>query len=231
MHEAHPIEVGEARASEMVNGTRLLADALGFSAHDAIPAWLAQDAGEAGAIVLAARADGRLVGFSLALPAFDGHERSYFSCGLAVDRRLRSHGIGRRLKLAQRDVAVERGVRVIRWRADPLNAGGLRLYLDGLGARLVGYRAELYAGVRQDAEVPHDDVDIEWRLDSDAAPRPHGPTVELPWDVSTLDPAAVLQWRLAVRSAVRDALAAGCTGVGVDRAPDARRAWLRFTAT
>ena len=230
MDDAEPVEVGEARASELIEGTRLLADVLGFPARDAIPAWLAQDAGDAGAIVLAARADGRLVGFSIALPAFDGPERSYFSCVLAVDARLRSRGIGRRLKLAQRDQAIARGVRVIRWRADPLNAAGLRLYLDGLGARLVGYRAELYAGVRVDDGVPHDDVDIEWRLEATAPAPADGARVELPWDAGALGRRAVLRWRLAVRSAVRDALAAGGAGVSVERARDARRAWLRFTA-
>jgi predicted GNAT superfamily acetyltransferase len=231
MDPGQAIEVGEARPSELIDGTRLLAEALGFPARDAVPAWLAQDAAEAGAIVLAARADGRLVGFSLALPAFTGAERSYISCGLAVDPGHRSRRIGLRLKLAQRDAALARGVRVIRWRADPLNAAGLRLYLDGLGALLVGYRAELYAGVRDDGEVPHDDVDIEWRLDAGAPPAAHGPRVELPWDHAALGRQAAMRWRLGVRSAVRDALAAGSAGVSVERAAGARRAWLRFTAS
>ena len=230
MADGRAIEVGEASSAELAPGTRLLADALGFSARDALPAWLMQDAQEAGALVLAARARGRLAGFSVALPAFSGEQRWYFSCGLAVEPGLRSHGIGRLLKLAQRDRALERGVDLIRWRADPLNAAGLRLYLDGLGARLTGYRADLYAGVREHAAGPHDDVDIEWRLGDAVPSHADGPRVELPWEVASLAAADARRWRLDVREAVRDALARDRVGVGLERDPAARRAWLRFGA-
>ncbi len=230
MAEAIEVEVGEARSSELAAGTQLLADALGFSPRDALPAWLAQDALEAGALVLAARARGGLAGFSVALPAFSGDERWYFSCGLAVAAGLRSRGIGRLLKLAQRDRALARGVDVIRWRADPLNAAGLRLYLDGLGARLTGYRADLYAGVRDDPAGPHDDVDVEWRLRGAVTRNGDGPRVELPWDAAALPAGDARRWRLAVRAGVREALAGERIGVGVERDPAARRAWLRFGA-
>ena len=230
MAEALEIEVGEARSCELAAGTQMLADALGFSARDSLPAWLVQDAREAGALVLAARARGRLAGFSVALPAFSGDERSYFSCGLAVERGLRSRGIGRLLKLAQRDRALERGVQVIRWRADPLNAAGLRLYLDGLGARLTGYRADLYAGVREDPVGEHDDVDIEWRLVGAAAPCGDGRRVELPWDAAALPPVDARRWRIAVRAGVQEALAGDRLGVGVERDRAAHRAWLCFGA-
>ena len=230
MADAEAIEVREARPAELCAGTELLAGALGFAARDAVPAWLAQDAQEAGGLALVALAGEELAGFSLALPACDGAERSYFSCGLAVQDRLRSRGVGRRLKLAQRALALERGAALIRWRADPLNAAGLRLYLDGLGARLVGYRAELYAGVRADGDVPHDDVEIEWRLREAPARGARGPLVELPWDAAELDPGAARHWRLAVRGEVRAVLAAGAVGAGVERDAAARRAWLRFEA-
>ena len=155
-----------------------------------------------------------------------------FSCGLAVARSHRGHGIGRRLKLEQRQQALELGIRTIRWRADPLNVAGLRLYLDGLGARLVGYRTELYAGIRDDGPVPHDDVDIEWRLDAPPdAPNTASQLVELPWEGASLaGDRERRRRRRAVREAICAALGSGSVGIGVDREPASGRAWLRFEA-
>jgi predicted GNAT superfamily acetyltransferase len=224
------VDVRPARTDELVAGTELLARALRFSPRDAMPPWLVKDAQEFGAVALAALADRRLVGFSLALPG-SGPEGPYlFSCGLAVDRRLRGNGIGRRLKLAQREIALERGYRVIRWRADPLNSAGLGLYLNGLGARLVGYRAELYAGVRDTGDLPHDDVDVEWTLDGDdSAAGEAVRRVEVPYEGARLPAAALRRWRFDVRDGITTALDAGHAGVAVERDDRARRAWVGFS--
>jgi predicted GNAT superfamily acetyltransferase len=225
--------IRSAEPGDLVAGTALLADALGFSESDRIPGWLAKDAQEGGAIALAAVAGRELVGFSLALPALRAPGVvELFSCGLAVARSHRRTGLGRRLKLEQRRQALELGIRIIRWRADPLNVAGLRLYLDGLGARLVGYRPDAYEGVRDDGAVPHDDVDIEWRLDSPPiAPMTASQLVELPWEGASLaGERERRRWRTAVREAMCAALGSGSVGIGVDREPVSGRAWMRFEA-
>jgi predicted GNAT superfamily acetyltransferase len=226
------IVVREAEPEDLVAGTRLLAEVIGFGAADAIPAWLVKDAQEAGAVALVAAAGTEIVGFSVALPALGEDGPYLFSCGLGVAARLRSRGIGRRLKLAQRELALQRGIVTIRWRADPLNAPGLRLYLDGLGARVVGYRAALYDGVRESGPVPHDDVDVEWSLDRPGRPRGlETGRVELPWSPEELaGDRAARSWRSAVREQATEALAAGAFGAGVERDAGAHRAWLRFEA-
>src|SRR5918999_252129 len=149
------VEIRDARGGDLVAGCELRADSLGFGARDALPPWLVQTAATAGGIALGAFRDAELLGFSVAIPAEPG---ALFSCGLAVAPELRGRGIGRRLKLAQRERALGAGRTVIRWTADPLSARALGLYLSGLGARLVGYAADLYADVRP-SEVPADDVD------------------------------------------------------------------------
>ena len=226
------IVVGEAQPEDLVAGTRLLAGALGFAPEDAIPPWLVKDAQEAGAIALAASAGDEVVGFSVALPALGEAGPYLFSCGLAVAPRFRSRGLGRRLKLAQRERALERGIRTIRWRADPLNAPGLRLYLDGLGARVVAYRAALYEGVRGSGGVPHDDVDVEWALDRPGgSPAPVTCGVEIPFSREVVAAERDARaWRSAVREQATAALAAGGVGAGVERDAGAHRAWLRFEA-
>lgn len=219
------IEVRSAVGAELVAGCALLARALAFCERDALPPWLVQTSAAHGGLALAAFADGRLVGFSFALPA---HPGELFSCGLAVDPGARGRGVGRALKLAQRERALAAGVATIRWTADPLAAPALALYLGGLGARLVGYEPELYADVR-DHTVPPDDVVIEWPL-AGADPEPAAPAarVEIPLGIGALDRPERLRWRFAVRCAMTQALGRG--GVGTDVAIDRAqaRAWVLF---
>ena len=247
------IEIRDAAGAELVAGGDLLATSLRFSERDAIPAWLMQTTVECGGLALGAFRDGLLGGFSYAVPC---GEHALFSCGLAVLPEWRGHGVGRKLKLAQRERALRQGRTHIRWTADPLAAAALTLYLPGLGARLTAYGTELYADVRP-APVPADDVTIDWSLrvtraaqaggcplrhrearhgqpdaeQQDIVPRNRGrggPRVEVPFDHTALSEEELLRWRLRVRRSMRRALAAGAVGTGmaVDRA--ARRCWVLF---
>lgn len=219
------IEVRDARGAELAAGCALLARSLAFSERDALPPWLVQTSAAHGGIALAALDSDRVIGFSFALPGAPGE---LFSCGLAVDPSARGRGVGRRLKLAQRERAVAAGTAVIRWTADPLSAPALGLYLGALGARLVAYEPELYADVRAE-EIPPDDVMIEWPL-TEPAPSPGPPAgrVEIPLRPSSLSAAERRRWRVAVRRAMRPVLDGGAVGtdVAVDRVNG--RAWVLF---
>jgi predicted GNAT superfamily acetyltransferase len=224
------VEIRPAARAELPAGGRLLAGSLGFCDRDAIPAWLMQDAVERGALALGAFAGPELVGFSYAVPAVEDGRTFLFSSGLAVDPARRGSGLGRRLKEAQRTEALARGYALIRWTADPLSVPALRLYLAGLGARVVGYRPDAYRGVRDDGGVAHDDVDVEWRLDAAPEPPAAGCAVELPLDRAGLSAADAARWRHRVRHQLQPRLADEWQGVGVrvDRA--AGRAWLELAA-
>ena len=219
------IVVRDARDAELVAGCALLARSLAFSERDALPPWLAQTSAAHGGIALAALAGDRVVGFSFALP---GRPGELFSCGLAVDPASRGRGVGRRLKLAQRERALAAGAAVIRWTADPLSAPALALYLGGLGARITAYEPELYASVRTQ-DVPPDDVVIEWPL-ADSPPVSGTPAarVEIPLDTPSLSLPERSRWRFTVRREMGDALDAGGVGTDVllDRADG--RAWVLF---
>jgi predicted GNAT superfamily acetyltransferase len=209
------MHVRDARGDELVDGCSLLARALEFSDRDALPPWLVQTSAGSGGLALGAFDGDRLVGFSFALPGANGE---LFSCGLAVDPAYRGRGIGRRLKLEQRERARALGATSIRWTADPLSAPALGLYLSGLRARLVAYAPELYAAVRP-AAVPPDDVMIEWRLTEGARePGRAAARVEIPLDRLALANRELSHWRLGVRRAMSDALDRG--GVGTDVAVD-----------
>jgi predicted GNAT superfamily acetyltransferase len=220
------VQIRDARGGELVAGCALLATSLGFAPRDALPPWLIQSAAASGGIALGAFHEAVLVGFSAAIPA---EPDALFSCGLAVDPAYRGSGVGRRLKLAQRERALASGRSVIRWTAEPLAAAALGLYLSGLGARLVDYGAGLYGDVRP-SELPQDDVTIEWRLTGE--PRGNGraaASVEVPFDHRRLGGDELSRWRLKVRGAMSRALERGNVGTGVALDRASRRAWVLFS--
>jgi predicted GNAT superfamily acetyltransferase len=213
------VVIRDARDGELVAGLELLRASLGFKAADAIPPWLALTTTEAGGLALGAFAGRDLIGFSLAVPALRPGGPHLFSCGLAVRPERRGQGVGRRLKLAQRDRARALDIDRIRWTADPLAAPALTLYLSGLGARLVGYRAGLYDAVRA---TSNDDVEIDWHVREPPGARPLDALVEIPFDPACRSPA----WRSAVRRQMSSLLREGLIGIGVEARGDRR--WVRF---
>ncbi len=185
---------------------------------------------EAGGLAIGAYRNARLVGFSYAFPALVAGTAELFSCGLAVAERERGRGIGRRLKLAQRDRAIARGIPVIRWTADPLAASALHLYLSRLDARMVGYRSGLFNGLRAQA-VPHDDVEIVWKLNGGRRPAPPGGEaihVEIPADVRRLSQRQAVDWRRRARRLMTALLDDGFVGTAVEREPGADRCRVQF---
>ena len=210
----------------------MLSSALGFRARDSIPAWVILTTTEAGGLAIGAYRRARLIGFSYAFPALTAGTAHLYSCGLAVAEDERGRGVGRRLKLAQRDRAVARGIASIRWTADPLSAPALHLYLSRLGATLVGYRAGLFTGLRAHT-VPQDDVEIAWELDGarGSAPPSGGKEaihVEIPADVHRLSTRQATEWRRRVRRLMSALIDDGYVGTAVERAPGAERCRIRF---
>jgi predicted GNAT superfamily acetyltransferase len=222
------IVIRDVPRRDLPEAAEMLAGALGFGVRDSIPPWVMLTTTEAGGLAIGAYRHARLVGFSYALPALGRGDVELFSCGLAVAEGERGHGIGRRLKLAQRDRAIARGIGVIRWTADPLAAPALHLYLSRLGARLVGYRSGLFAGLRAHA-IPQDDVEIVWDLARPPAPPDRESIdVEIPADVRGLVPRTATQWRTRARRLMTALLEDGFVGTGVERAPQGDRCRVRF---
>jgi len=183
-----------------------------------------------GGITLGAFAGGRLVGYSYALPGFDGARPFLLSCGLAVANEFGSRGVGEALKRAQARHARRAGYDVVRWTTNSLASQALNLYLSKLGARLVGLREDMYAGLRED--VFCDEVEIEWDLRQQAGgPRADSQTVEIPWDRAALarrSPRLAREWVVAARTAMGELLAAGYVGTTVIADRHAERSWVRF---
>jgi len=87
---------------------------------------------------------------------------------LAVRDAYRNGGIGRRIKLAQRDEALQRGIELIEWTFDPLEIKNAHLNIHRLGAIARRYTMNQYGVSSSPLQggLPTDRLIAEWWLRS-----------------------------------------------------------------
>src|SRR6188508_2130363 len=76
----------------------------------------------AGGFTLGAFSNSELVGFVLSVPAFLRNEKALYSHMTAVRADFQGHGVGAKLKWAQRDQAIELGIKFVKWTFEPWKA-------------------------------------------------------------------------------------------------------------
>jgi len=125
---------------------------------------------------------GRLVGFVHTMIALIDGRVVYHSHLAAVVEDLRHQDIGFRMKLAQRQHAMNAGVPLIIWTFDPLQSRNAHLNINKLGAVIRRYEVNYYSeGLSTvfDSNVPSDRIFAEWWVSSPhvesvlAGKRPH----------------------------------------------------------
>jgi predicted GNAT superfamily acetyltransferase len=171
-----------------------------------------------GGYVAAAFAREHMVGASVGFLADHHGERALHSHITGVVDTMRHAGIGRAIKLHQRQWAAERGLRSITWTFDPLVRRNAWFNIALLGAQVDAYLPSFY-GEMTDAINAGDESDrllIVWDVQRPPPDHPldgSGLTdrrlVPTPADIVTLrrdDPAAAATWRSDVRSALTSAL-------------------------
>src|SRR5580700_3678754 len=109
-----------------------------------------------------------LIGFAFAIPGFRGGRCYLYSNMLAVREKYRNAGIGRRLKLFQRDDALARGFELMEWTFDPLEIKNSYLNLEKLGAIARRYNINQYGITSSPLQgfLPTDRLVAEWWLNS-----------------------------------------------------------------
>ena len=148
-----------------------------------------------GGQVLGAFDGEKLVGFTMAVVGVRQGSVYLHSHQTGVDASYRDRGIGRMLKLFQRDEALARGIRLVEWTFDPLELKNAHFNLNRLGAICRRYIPDLYGVTTSPLHrgIPTDRLVAEWWLDSprvvaaiqDLAPeRTNAPaTIELPTEL------------------------------------------------
>ena len=125
-------------------------------------------AGETGGQVLGAFDGARLVGYTLALVGFRDGVVYLHSHHTGVHQDYRDRGVGRMLKLFQREEALGRGIRFVQWTFDPLELRNAHFNLNRLGAICRQYKPNLYGVTSSPLHrgLATDRLLAEWQLDS-----------------------------------------------------------------
>lgn len=129
---------------------------------------------QAGGFTLGAFAENRLIGFVLSVPAFLGNNKFFYSHMTAVRPEFQSYGIGARLKWAQRENALTKGVNFIKWTFQPVQARNAFFNLEKLGAIVREYHPNFYGTDYSTAHeqggnpgLDSDRLFAEWHLESE----------------------------------------------------------------
>ena len=146
--------------------------------RDRVPASILLIATETGGVATGAFEGDRLVGFVFGITGIRNGVPTHWSDMLAVRASHRGRGIGYRLKLHQRQELLGRGVGLVRWTFDPLEARNAHLNLNRLGALVGAYRRDLYGASNSPphAGIGTDRLVAEWELESDRVRRRIGET-------------------------------------------------------
>lgn len=140
----------------------------GFSDLELVPLRMFVVAEKIGGQVMGAFAGHALVGFAFAVPGVRDQQAYLYSHMLAVRRQYRNSGLGRRLKLAQRDDALSRGFDRMDWTFDPLEIKNSYFNLERLGAVARRYNVNQYGITSSPLQggLPTDRLVAEWWLKS-----------------------------------------------------------------
>jgi predicted GNAT superfamily acetyltransferase len=140
----------------------------GFAERDVVPSQMYVVAAKIGGQVFGAFVGGAMAGFALAYPGIREGKPYLHSHMAAVLPEYRDLGVGRHLKLAQREDALSRGIPLIEWTFDPLQTKNAYFNICRLGAISRRYLADVYGFTSSPlhAGLPTDRLVAEWHLDS-----------------------------------------------------------------
>ena len=189
---------------ELDECVRLQVETWGYDETDVIPRRLFTVAQRIGGQVIGAFEGQRLVGFAMSLPGVKERAGAapvpyLHSHMLAVTPQYRNVGIGRRLKLFQRDEALSRGFTLMEWTFDPLEIKNAFLNIHRLGAMVRSYTQNFYgvSSSRLQGGLPTDRLHAEWWMDSNRVRAILSGSPNAPLEIleTIVVPKAVSEWK------------------------------------
>jgi predicted GNAT superfamily acetyltransferase len=178
----------------------------GYNDGDVIPRRLFKVAQRIGGQVMGAFEGREMVGFAMSLPGVkaptaEGREPFPYlhSHMLAVTPRHRNAGIGRRLKLYQREEATARGIQLMEWTFDPLEIKNAFLNIHRLGVMVRSYTPNFYgvSSSRLQGGLPTDRLHAEWWMTSERvkAILSGSPATPQEFQETIVVPKAISEWK------------------------------------
>jgi predicted GNAT superfamily acetyltransferase len=178
----------------------------------------------------------------MSLPGYRDRRPYLHSHMLAVQPQYRNAGIGRRLKLAQRDDGIARGFDLMEWTFDPLEIRNAHLNIARLGAIVRRYQPDFYGPSTSPLQggLPTDRLYAEWWLRSSrVAAILHGEAQQIEVIERVTVPHAIYQWKqdaqqrslaltlqLHSREALESAFRRGLAVVGYERDAEGNGSFL-----
>ena len=171
----------------------------GFTDIELVPLRLFVVAEKIGGQVMGAFEGNEMIGFAFAIPGFRNRHAFLYSHMLAVRKDHRNSGLGRRLKLFQREDAIARGFELMEWTFDPLEIKNAYLNIEKLGAIARRYNVNQYGITSSPLQggLPTDRLVAEWWLKSkrvdDALTGKGRAAIQVDAKVSV--PAQIYEWK------------------------------------
>ncbi len=208
----------------------------GFDPIDLLPMRFMVVLDKVGGQIFGAYNGGRMIAFCFAIPGVKPGPAPYLhSHMLGVLPEYRNSGIGRRLKLRQREDALARGIGLIEWTFDPLELKNAFFNLERLGAIVRRYAENQYGITASPLHggLPTDRCTAEWWLDSprvrqilagDRPPVHAAERISFPVEIAlirTQDAARAREIQETNAALFQDAFARGLAVTGFERGPAA----------
>ena len=168
--DAAKIEIRSAKTrADFEACVELQRDTWGRSFSEVVPISMMQVTGKMGGVCMGAFAPGgEMLGVVYGVTGVRNGELAHWSHMLAVRPRARNMGIGKRLKLAQREALVARGVNTMYWTYDPLVARNAHLNLNLLGASIDRFVPDMYGASDSDLHrLGTDRFIVRWDLNGE----------------------------------------------------------------
>lgn len=178
-----------------------------FTDAELVPLRMFVVADKVGGQVMGAFDGNEMVGFALSVPGTRSGHVYLHSHMLAVRKDHRNGGLGRRLKLLQREDALSRGIELIEWTFDPLEIKNAYLNIEKLGAIARRYNINQYGFTSSPLQggLPSDRLIAEWWLKSKRVERllATGKNPPFSRDTAIEVPAQIYDWKAAPETRVK----------------------------
>ena len=172
-----------------------------FTDSELVPLRMFVVADKVGGQVMGAFEGKTMVGFALSVPGTRTGHIYLHSHMLAVRKEYRNAGLGRRMKLMQREDALSRGIELIEWTFDPLEIKNAYLNIEKLGAIARRYNVNQYGITSSPLQggLPSDRLIAEWWLKSKRVETllATGGNPQISSEQSITVPAEIYAWKAA----------------------------------
>jgi predicted GNAT superfamily acetyltransferase len=213
---------------QFAEAVQLQQDIWGFSDRDLLPIRLFVVANKVGGHTFGAYDGPRMIAFLIAIPGLKEGARGYLhSHMMGVLPEYRNLGLGRTLKMAQRQDAINRQIPLIEWTFDPLELKNAYLNIEKLGAIIRRYLFNNYGTTTSPLHggLPTDRLVAEWWV---LEPRSENKRIEARISIASnideirrTDPAAARAIQLRASQEFTEHFGKGLAVVGFERSADA----------